>query len=56
MSHDLGYYFPLLTLLCGFFTRVVIEVDFSIELIPRAALPSKAPYRMSTLDLVELKM
>ena len=32
------------------------EVDFSIELVPRAAPSSKAPYRMSTLDLVELKL
>jgi len=31
-------------------------VDFSIELIPRATPASKAPYRMSTPDLVELRL
>ena len=33
-----------------------MEVDFSIELVPRAALASKAPYRMSTPELVEFKL
>lgn len=32
------------------------EVDFSIELIPRGAPTFKAPYRMSTPELVELKL
>ena len=32
------------------------KVYFSIELVPRAAPASKAPYRMSTLELVELKL
>ena len=31
------------------------EVNFSIELILGVAPTSKAPYRMSTLELVELK-
>jgi len=30
------------------------EVDFSIELVPGETPTSKAPYRMSTLGLVEL--
>ena len=32
------------------------EVDFSIELVLRASRASKAPYKMSTPDLVELKL
>eukprot|EP00253_Pinus_taeda_P006366 PITA_06366 len=32
------------------------EVDFSIELVPWAALALKTSYRMSTLELVELKL
>lgn len=32
------------------------EVDFSIELVPREALTSKEPYRMSTPELVDLKL
>lgn len=32
------------------------EVDFFIELVLGEALTSKAPYRMSTLELVELKL
>ena len=32
------------------------EVDFSIELVPRATPTSKAPYRMRTPELVELKL
>ena len=32
------------------------EVDFSIELIPGGASTSKAPYKMSTPELVELKL
>ena len=32
------------------------EVDFSINLVPRAAPASKAHYRMSTPELVELKL
>eukprot|EP00253_Pinus_taeda_P023496 PITA_23496 len=32
------------------------EVYFSIELFPGATLASKSPYRMSTLELVELKI
>ena len=33
-----------------------MEVDFSIELVQGASLASKAPYRMSTPNLVELKL
>ena len=33
-----------------------MEVDFSIQLVPGASRASKAPYRMSTLELVELKL
>eukprot|EP00253_Pinus_taeda_P010510 PITA_10510 len=32
------------------------DIDFTIELVPRAALVSKAPYHMRTLELTELKM
>ena len=32
------------------------EVEFSIELVRRAAPTSKVPYRMSTPELVELKL
>jgi hypothetical protein len=32
------------------------DIDFSIELSPRAVSVSRTPYRMSTLDLVELKI
>lgn len=32
------------------------EVEFSIQLVPCTALVSKAPYRMSTPELVELKL
>ena len=32
------------------------EVDFSIELVPRVAPASKAPYGMSTQNLMELKL
>jgi hypothetical protein len=32
------------------------DIDFSIELVPRAVLVSRVPYRMSTPKLVELKM
>ena len=32
------------------------EVDLSIELVPRATPTYKAPYMMSTLELVELKL
>jgi len=32
------------------------EVEFSIELVPGVATKSKAPYRMSTPKLVELKL
>jgi len=31
------------------------EVKFSIELVPGAAPTSKAPYRMSTPEIVEMK-
>jgi len=31
-------------------------VEFSIELVPGAAPTSKAPYRMNTAELVELKL
>jgi hypothetical protein len=31
-------------------------IDFSIELVPGAVSMSRAPYRMSTLELVELKI
>ena len=32
------------------------DIDFTIELVPGAALVSKIPYRMSTLEMLELKM
>jgi hypothetical protein len=32
------------------------DIDFSINLMPRVALVSKTPYRISTLELKELKM
>ena len=32
------------------------DIDFTIELVLGAALVSKTPYRMSTLELLELKM
>ena len=32
------------------------EVEFSTELVPGAAPASKVPYRMSTPELVELKL
>lgn len=32
------------------------EVDFSIELVPGEVPSSKAHYRMSTMELVELKL
>ena len=32
------------------------DIDFTIELVPRAALVSKTPYRMSTPEMLELKM
>ena len=32
------------------------DIDFTIELVPRAAPVSKTPYRMSTLKMIELKM
>jgi hypothetical protein len=32
------------------------DIDFSIKLMPRAAPVSKTPYRMSTLEMKELKM
>ena len=32
------------------------DIDFTIELVPREALVSKAPYRMSTPEMLELKM
>ena len=32
------------------------DIDFIIELVPGAALVSKTPYRMSTLEMLELKM
>jgi hypothetical protein len=32
------------------------DIDFSIELAPGAVLVSKTPYRMSTPELVELKL
>ena len=31
-------------------------IDFTIELVPGAAPMSKAPYRMSTPEVLELKM
>lgn len=33
-----------------------MEVDFSIELVPRKTPTSKAPYKMSTPELVYLKL
>jgi hypothetical protein len=32
------------------------DIDFSIDLMPRAALVSKTPYSMSTLELKELQI
>jgi len=32
------------------------DIDFTIELVPGAAPVSRAPYRMSTPELIELKM
>ena len=32
------------------------DIDFIIELVPRAALVSKTPYIMSTPEMLELKM
>ena len=32
------------------------DLDFSIELTPGSVLASKSPYRMSALELVELKL
>ena len=32
------------------------DIDFTIELVPGAALVSKTPYRMSTTEMLELKM
>jgi hypothetical protein len=32
------------------------DIDFSIELAPRVVSVSRIPYRMSTLELVELKL
>jgi hypothetical protein len=32
------------------------DIDFSIELAPGAMIVSKTPYRMSTHELVELKL
>ena len=32
------------------------DIDFTIELVPRAAPVFKTPYRMSTPELLELKM
>ena len=31
-------------------------IDFTIELVPGVAPVSKTPYRMSTLEMLELKM
>jgi hypothetical protein len=32
------------------------DIDFSIEIVPGAVPVSRTPYRMSTLELVELKL
>ena len=32
------------------------DIDFMIELMPKAALVSKTPYRMSTPEMLELNM
>src|SRR5882757_1890495 len=32
------------------------DIDFTIELVPGAALVSKTPYRISTPEMLELKM
>ena len=32
------------------------DINFVIELVPGAALVSKTPYRMSTLEMLEMKM
>jgi hypothetical protein len=33
-----------------------IDIDFSINLMPKAAIVSKTPYRMSTPELTELQI
>ena len=32
------------------------DIDFTIELVPGIAPVSKTPYRMSTLEMLEIKM
>ena len=32
------------------------DIDFTIEIVPGAALVSNTPYRMSTLEMLELKI
>ena len=32
------------------------DIDFTIELVPGVALVSKTPYRVSTPEILELKM
>ena len=32
------------------------DIDFTIELVPEATPVSKTPYRISTLEMLELKM
>ena len=32
------------------------EMEYSIDLVPRVASVSDAPYKMSTLELVDLKL
>ena len=32
------------------------DIDFTIEIVPRVAPVSRAPYRMNTLEMLELKM
>jgi len=32
------------------------DLDFSIDIVPRAVPTSKSPYKMSTVELVELKV
>ena len=32
------------------------DIDFTIELVPGVVIVSKTPYRMSTLEMLELKM
>lgn len=53
---------PLLQVYANIFPEEVLglplkrDIDFSIRLVPRVVPISKAPYRMSTPELLELKL